>query len=91
MEEGIGMVSVLQKPAITADTEPLRKAQPDTSEGVQKRENEIPEDLGARTASSRPRVGKASGSTASSKTQIVPSFLSRSLWPLGVGPLIVPQ
>lgn len=91
MEEGTGIVSGLQKLAITADTKPQRKTHPDRSEGVQRRENESLEEVGTRMGSSRLRVGKVSGSTTSPKTQIVPFFLSRSLWPLGVAPFIVPK
>lgn len=52
MEEGIGMISALQKLVITADTKPQRKTQPERSEGVQrKKEKESLEEVGARTGS----------------------------------------
>lgn len=38
-----------------------------------------------------PELDNFSCSITSSRTQIVPSFLSRSLWPLGVAPLTVPK
>lgn len=52
VEEGIGMISALQKLVITADTKPQRKTQPERSEGVQrKKEKESLEEVGARTGS----------------------------------------
>lgn len=76
MEEELGMASVSQKPAFPDNSRSQGETQP--GRGVR-----------AGAEPSRPKAGNCSCSTTSSRTQIVPSFLSGFLWPLGVAPLMV--